>query len=377
MTKLHISLVGGQPMPSYLGIIDDNPDETILIYSSKSERQANIITKTIQKNFGKMCKKVKFNAFNIGNIKSQIKELDRDIAQYDHITINLSSGSKPWSILFYEYFKEKRNIDCLYIDQNNNVWNLENNNCHKIEYVPSFIEIFSLNETKIKSHIDFNIYTNEDFEAIEQIKQVRKKNYRAFNEILSRFANNPNSSYQEYQNDYSSIEWHSDTKTYHCEIEDRNRKMYVKDITSPNIRNLMLSTGWFELEVAQYLSQWTLAKEIWLNCEFTTTQSVSQDTKNEIDIIINTGEKLLFVECKTQVYQITDIDKFNNAVRTYGGLSAKRLFITDDQMETKAAEKCSNYEMLFYSLKELKKSTEKAQEFFEHLSAEMNESNKK
>ena len=376
MTKLHISLVGGQPMPSYLGIIDDMPDDVILIYSSKSERQANIIAKTIQHTIGKKCRKIRFSAFNIMEIKEQMIELEKELSDYKQVDINLSSGSKPWSILFYDFFKTHSNVNCLFVDQNNNIFNLETNESHKIKYSPSWENIFALNETKIKSNKKYADYTDEDHYAAQEIRQLRELERKSFKEITEELAKDKKHASQKIRIGHLFINWDKAANTYHCNYSSFKETIKT-DISSPNVMNLMLNTGWFELEVAQFLSKWKFAKEIWLNCEFTTTQSITQDTKNEIDIIINTGEKLLFVECKTQVYQITDVDKFNNAVRTYGGLAAKRLFITDEIMKKEAAEKCSNYEMLFYSLKELKKSEEKVNNFFETLTAEMNESNKK
>lgn len=376
MTKLHISLVGGQPMPSYLGIIDDMPDDIILIYSSKSERQANIITKTIQLTIGKKCRKIKFNAFDIVIIKEQLIELENELIDFNSVNINLSSGSKPWSILFYDYFKMNDKVNCLYVDQNNNVINLQTNESHKIKHTPSWENIFALNETKVKNKKMFIDFTEEDHRSVKDIKTLRYYAGNDFKKITDELANDKKHSSQKIRIGNLFISWNKTTNTYSCDYSSYKEKIKM-DISSPNVTSLMLNTGWFELEVATFLSQWSLAKEIWLNCEFTTTQSLTQDTKNEIDIIINTGDKLLFVECKTQVHQITDVDKFNNAVRTYGGLAAKRLFITDEKMKKEAAEKCTNYEMLYYSLQELKNNPNKAQDFFDKLTAEMSESNKK
>jgi hypothetical protein len=62
--------------------------------------------------------------------------------------------------------------------------------------------------------------------------------------------------------------------------------------------------------------------------------------KNEVDIIVDAGTKLLFVECKTQVKNSTDVDKFASVVRTYGGLGSKALFVTYSPMVPEALEKC-------------------------------------
>lgn len=65
---------------------------------------------------------------------------------------------------------------------------------------------------------------------------------------------------------------------------------------------------------------------------------------------MNTGSKLLFVECKTQIKNETDIDKFASAVKVYGGLGSKALFVTDARMTDKAIEKCADHGIMTFCL---------------------------
>lgn len=71
--------------------------------------------------------------------------------------------------------------------------------------------------------------------------------------------------------------------------------------------------------------------------------------KNEIDIIVNTGQKLLFVECKTMLQNSTDIDKFRTAVKNYGGLGSKSIFITENEMTPLQKEKCEESGIPYFS----------------------------
>lgn len=47
MAHIHISLIGGQSYPVYLGIADLNPDGIILIHSSQSREEAERIQQEI------------------------------------------------------------------------------------------------------------------------------------------------------------------------------------------------------------------------------------------------------------------------------------------------------------------------------------------
>ena len=98
---------------------------------------------------------------------------------------------------------------------------------------------------------------------------------------------------------------------------------------------------------------------------------------NEIDIIVNAGEKLLFVECKTQIHDGTDIDKFGNAVKSYGGLASKRIFITDTNMKPIAQEKCSQAKIPYYSMSEMRNDESRKKLFYKFLTRELKTINEK
>ena len=83
-----------------------------------------------------------------------------------------------------------------------------------------------------------------------------------------------------------------------------------------------------------------------MNCRFSFKQNLD---KNETDIIVNTGTKLLFVECKTQIKKTTDIDKFRSVVKTYGGMGSKGLFVTEAKMDDVARAKCMENAILSFS----------------------------
>lgn len=153
---------------------------------------------------------------------------------------------------------------------------------------------------------------------------------------------------------YSYIEWEKSSATNVgfvriCLCNKRNECREVV-MESPNIVDLTFNAGWFEYKVAHLLSQWNKTKEICLNCHFPFKQGVD---KNETDIIVNTGTKILFVECKTQITHTTDIDKFRSVVKAYGGTASKALFVTDSPMSDIARKKCEENGVLHFSLSDV------------------------
>ena len=83
-----------------------------------------------------------------------------------------------------------------------------------------------------------------------------------------------------------------------------------------------------------------------MNCKFLADVNeprlAEKFPKNEIDIIVDTGDKALFIECKTNIYNATDIDKFYTAVRNYGGSGSKALFVCLNKFTDNARNKISD-----------------------------------
>ena len=132
-------------------------------------------------------------------------------------------------------------------------------------------------------------------------------------------------------------------------LQKKNGTSKSERIASLHAISLVFNSGWFEYKVAKMLSTWDKAKEICMNCHFPFRANVD---KNETDIIVNTGTKLLFVECKTQITHTTDIDKFRSVVKGYGGTGSKGLFVTLAKMSDIARKKCEENNILSFSMED-------------------------
>lgn len=375
MIKKHIALVGGQPYPVYRGIIDHQPDEIILVCSEGSEKQAEILKREIK---NKTTAKISIELFapvDLSKIRNKISNLIRSIHEEDEVVVNLSSGTKPWSILFYEYFCQMEDARCIFIDQNNLLWDFTDNQSRPLNASLTLDETFGLNNIKVRNHRNLEDFSKEDIKTAKAIRDLRHKWPKEFKDLTEYLGSHPNLS--SYTKDLSSLSWDPGTKTAHFLLANKKGRADECQFSSPKVFHLLFKTGWFELEVAQFLSEWEYAKEVWLNCELTNLESEKKSTINEIDIIVNTSEKLLFVECKTQVFNGTDIDKFGNAVKNYGGLASKRIFITDAIMKEEAQNKCAQAKIPFFAMGEMRDDESKKKMFFKFLSKEMRMINEK
>lgn len=364
MRRIQIALVGGQPSPVYNIAKEYSFDELILVHSNDTLQQAERLRNMLSKVGTATIRLVCLDAVDLDKISESIKEIAEGIKDDDELIVNLSGGTKPWSLLFFEAFKDYPFSECIYIDQNNIIWNLKQKNSKALEYRCSLDELLLLNGVVINSKRLLRDYTEEDFECFEDIRKLRRLNIKAFSVLTQDLSDHSDKTTAETQ-DGCQIKWDPYDKAFSCHFEDRwGHELNVK-LQSPHVRQLLLNSGWFELEVASLLARWTLAENVWLNCEL--KREDSDKNLNEIDIIVDTGDKFLFVECKVSVFSPTDIDKFNNAVKQYGGLGSKRIFITERELTGQAEVKCKQANIPYFSFLEITRSQKDKELFFKRL----------
>lgn len=118
MSKIHITLVGGQPAPVYNGIKATNPDKVVFVHSIDSLKALNALIKEINVPY----ESVQLSPTEAVEIQKVVKKLAEQYAK-EEIVVNISSGPKSWSHLFGVMFQSKENATIVYMDQNNVLWN--------------------------------------------------------------------------------------------------------------------------------------------------------------------------------------------------------------------------------------------------------------
>ena len=348
MAKIYIALVGGQPYPVYLGLMDYAPDRVVFVHSEKSKKEAERIRDYCRVSDVQFCQML---PVSLDDANRQIKKIKSKIQPSDKVMVNISSGTKVWTYAFIVAFMEAENVEFCYVDQNCQVFMLKVDEVHNPVLDININTVLALNRTQIESCVELDYYEDEDFDAIEDLKTVRRWNFEAFQKLTQM----DDEKRKEF-NLHEAGTWSSGGSMLkydrmQCSVEfdvvRRDGRSGKKRVSSPHLFDILFNYAWFELEVANILSRWNKAKEVLLNVKF---PYKDKSTKNEIDILINTGERLLFVECKTQIFDITDLDKFRTAVKNYGGMGCKALFVTQAPMKETAKEKCEDSEILCFSL---------------------------
>lgn len=341
---VQIALVGGQPTPVYQGIVHLQPDQVVLICSEQTQNVAEIIRGQLPyADQNVMIYTVSDN--DIEAMYHTTESIAQALPKGITISLNISSGMKLWSVIFNNVFRRyRRSCRTFFIGQNGTFFDLkEKLTKGKVEF--DMDAQFRILGHQLDEYMPFANYTEEDFAILDKVYEIGTYQYTHwhFFNVTALFLNEYQTQFDDLllQNDFevseklNKLSWNAGTHTFRCKLGTRKYTF-----TSEHVEHIVLNTGWFELFVARMIAKKYGPDNVRMNCIF---RNVKNLPKNEIDIIVNTGSKLIFVECKTQIFNTTDIDKFRSAVRNYGGLGSKPLFITNWEMKPEGLEKCRDH----------------------------------
>ena len=352
MSHIHIALVGNETYPVYSVIRFLNPDTIYLICSDGPGGSINEARTIVSNLKGEKddIQIVTMDPANFEGIYKGIDSLQSNFTDGDYITLNITGGTKFWALAFYKTFCNRPDTQLFLFNQNNSLWNLLTNTCTDLQGL-DLDTIISLYGNNTTSFTKLDSYTDKDDESMRKIESARHFNPKAFVKLAA--ALDPNNSQSLRTNPSgifsdsagNTIMW---SKPDQAVISFKNKGMTkTYRLDSPNAVSLLFNSGWFEYKVAKLLSGWEKVKEIRMNCIFPLNPNYP---KNEVDIIVNTDIKPVFVECKTAVHTATDIDKFATVVSNYGGAACKALFVTEKPMKDLPATKCKESNIATFSL---------------------------
>ena len=348
MKKVHITLVGGQPVPVYIGIKGDGQANTVvLVCSPQSKTEAERIEEQFPKKqiLVKECPPVELEG-----IENLAIELFKEYADYEK-TINLTSGTKLWSLTFFRVFSQDRNSHFIYIDQNNQITDILSKDFHIGEI--NTLKRFELYGTPLTSFRMLEEYDDEDMYVAKKIEKFRSRNRYEFIRLTGNWNKLEMNERDILTTEKGSrLEYSKDERWARIRLYT-NRGFLTKEFHCQHLFDILFNSGWFELKTAIELSKNEKKNKIWLNCEFADSEG---NPKNEIDIIAELDNRLLFVECKTMIHDSTDIDKFRSALRNFSGTSSMGIFVTNDKPNATslsryehAMEKCKDNGILTFN----------------------------
>jgi hypothetical protein len=343
--KHQISLVGGQLLPVYVGIKEFMPDKLHLIASSDSIMKVAVL-KSCSVNIS--IQEYICDPFDFFSIKSVCEKIIDSIDKSDEITFNLTGGTKIMVLAAQAILFEKQ-LQGFYINQDDSYLLLPSYIKTPIQNEITIKEFFDLSGHHIYSAKHLSDYTPGDFITASSIENFANfdKRYSIITKFFrNKFKNNLNHPFprqgKEVINNVIEVSWSIDEINA---IQSGVPFFYSK---APNAIDLFFNAAWWELIVAETISKWSKVKELLIKCELPFI-SDSQSMKNEIDVLINLGKKLIFVECKSGNILQEDINKMRIIKQTYGGVISKSILVSRFNPNTKILEKCKELDIEVFS----------------------------
>lgn len=339
-----ISLVGGQLLPIYVGIKEFNPDKVHFIVSAESKGSITILKSLLTSIHisEHIC-----NAYDFYSIKGICEKIIEKFDKGDEITFNLTGGTKIMVLAAQAIIHEK-NLKGFYINQDDTLLELPTYDKLHILTEISIQEFLDLSGHHLYSAKNLNDYSNEDFMMANRIEAFANndKRYTTITSFIrKKFIGNyqgiPLKGKELLPN---GIELNWDTKNVNAFLKGKN----IISLNSKNIIDIFFNAAWWELLVAKEVAKWNKLKEMLVKCELPFKTDMNT-TKNEIDILLNTGKKLIFVECKSGIVRQEDINKMKVIKQTYGGLISKSILVSRFIPNSTILEKCKELDVeVFY-----------------------------
>ena len=254
MKKIHIALVGGQAMPIFLGIKFENPDTVILVHSSDT----NELAERIEVEFPEKTFELKsLNPIDLKETEELAQNLFK-LYENEEVSLNISGGTKPWAYYFSKVFEKHQHIEPIYIDQNCNVWDLNTKESHPIDF--DIDAQFRLNNNPLINYTNFADYTEQDFNAIRRIENLRYYNHKDFNSLLTIFPADKRKYWTHVVKNEKAGKFELPTGSFVEFTKDNDicislnykGRIKTKEIKSPHAVQIAFNTNWFELKKLRF-----------------------------------------------------------------------------------------------------------------------------
>ncbi|MCD8193394.1 MAG: DUF1887 family CARF protein [Tannerellaceae bacterium] len=320
--KHQVILLGKDITSSYQGIKEWKPDHVHLLFTNETKAVAEPLFPLLPDTMKCTCYLVKpYEAQSVIDVCREIQEGNSGEFHY-----NLSEGTKVMAFAAYAVVQQYNAI-AFYVTQKNTLMYLNDFSERRLRGVLTNKEILQLHGNILLSYANLDDLPGDDIEASARIKQFIEQYPREHSRLQS-FYNNHCQRRLELlprSNSFSNgLEYVQEAGTLLVTLKDEV------------ILQLLLSSGcllyfdgrWWETLVANQVQQWRMQQscipEVWQSVLFHVNEH-NTHIKNEIDILINNGQKLIFIECKSGTVTQNDVYKVDSIREIYGGDISKAI----------------------------------------------------
>ncbi len=344
--KHQIILLGKDITSVYHGIKEFGPDHIHLLYTDATDHIETPMYPLLPSSI--RCNRYKAEPYNGNNVIDVCRRIHRE--HQGEFTYNLSEGTKVMAFAAFVVAKES-GADAFYLTQHGEVVHLSKFENYPLQSSLNNDEILSLSGNTLSDYHDAKELSDEDVKASKRIKQFIEQypqehaRIQKFFSIFCKRQLNRLPSSKIFANNLRF-------KHRNGSILVTLREYVLLRLPQSNATHLYFEGRWWETLVANQVRNWSLQREnspeVWQSVIF---QTNGQDAhpKNEIDVLLNNQQKLIFIECKSGNVTQNDIYKIDAVRETYGGDISQAVLASYYPIEESLQEKCKDLQIYLFA----------------------------
>ncbi len=341
-----VILIGKDITSAYLGIKEYKPDHIHLIFTNETKTVADPMFELLP--HGLECTSYLVKAYDADSVINVCREIHRLYEGSFHY--NLSKGTKLMAFAAFTVALENK-AHAFYLTQKGELIVLNDFKNIKLKSILTNEEILRLHGNILLNYADSNNLPEEDITASEQIKQFIEQYAKEHERIQTFYNSNCKRRLELLPKSHvfpNGLRFLQEGGTLLITLEDE----ILLHLTTVNGSMLYFDGRWWETLVAAQVKLWSQRQrcvpEVWLNVIFYVNESTTH-VKNEIDILINNGQKLLFIECKSGRVNQNDVYKVDSIREIYGGDISKAILASYYPIKNDLLEKCDSLQIHCYA----------------------------
>lgn len=338
-----IALIGKDITSVYQAIKEFGPDCVHLLCTSETEDLLDpmfpLLPQVIR------CYTYQVEPYNAQSVIEVCRGIHRSFQ--GEFSYNLSEGTKLMAFAANVVAMEEK-AKVYYLTQQGEAIFLSDFEHVSLRSTLSNEEIIQLSGNVISGYLDSKALKDEDIRMAYQIKQFIEK-YRQEHTRIQRY-------FSLYCGRHLDRLPSSHVFPDKLEFRQKNGKLLIF-LRGKALLKLVYTDGchlyfegrWWETLVAERVRSWSESRkdrpEVWQSVLFRPEKGESEKTKNEVDVLLNDEQKLIFIECKSGQVTQNDIYKIDAVRETYGGDISQAVLASYYPVGEELLEKCEDLQI--------------------------------
>lgn len=344
--KHQIILLGKDITSVYHGIKEFGPDHIHLLYTEATDQIETPMYPLLPSSI--RCERYKTEPYDGNNVIDACRRIHQE--HQGEFTYNLSEGTKVMAFAAFTVARES-GADAFYLTQHGEVVHLSNFDHHPLQSTLCNDEILNLSGNTLTTYHDAKELSLEDVNASKRIKQFIEQypqEHARIQKFFSIFCKRQLSRLPASKIFANNLRF----KHRNGSILVTLREYVLLRLHQRNATQLYFEGRWWETLVANEVRNWSRQREnspeVWQSVIFQTNEKDTHP-KNEIDVLLNNQQKLIFIECKSGNVTQNDIYKIDAVRETYGGDISQAVLASYYPVDESLQEKCKDLQIYLFA----------------------------